>query len=421
MKARSHRFAFSALTIPVLLTVSGLATGAPSPRDLNQALQSVRTSLTLDNGTLSGPGAAILLPAIAEAQYVFVGEDHVTHEIPLFTAALCDAMALQGGLAAMAVEAGPEAGKLTAAALGHADGERRIAAHLVRYPDSIAFLNIRDELAMAVHCAHAAGPAFRLWGLDQEFLGSAGWLLDRIAAGHPGQQATPMLAALRAEERADAGRAAMTGDPSELFVFKAKDDVLAAAMAALKAGGDSGARSLFQSLIDTHRIYTEDGAISNADRARLLKRTLVGDIRSLPAGGARQRILLKFGDDHGFKALNPLNQRDLGNFVAELAEGGGSKSLHIDVLGAHGTHRLYAGYGKPTTLQPFVMTDDPDYRWLKPAIDNRADHAWTLYDLRPLRFHNYADLDPRMEREVYGYDFLLIIPEITPAQMIGAP
>lgn len=57
-----------------------------------------------------------------------------------------------------------------------------------------------------------------------------------------------------------------------------------------------------------------------------------------------QRVLLKFGDWHVYKGINPLRQRDLGNFVAELADGRNGASLHILVLGAKGTHALYAGY-----------------------------------------------------------------------------
>lgn len=64
------------------------------------------------------------------------------------------------------------------------------------------------------------------------------------------------------------------------------------------------------------------------------------------------------------------------------------------------------------------MDEDPDYRWLKPMIDNQIPGAWTLYDLRELRFTKFASLDPGMEQMIYGYDLLLIVPELTPADMI---
>jgi hypothetical protein len=119
-----------------------------------------------------------------------------------------------------------------------------------------------------------------------------------------------------------------------------------------------------------------------------------------------------------YKGFNPLHQRDLGNYIAELADGQGSTSLHICVLGAKGTHRMYGGYDRPTKLETFVMDEDHDYRWLKPAIDNQLPNAWTLYDLRKLRFQPLGSVDADMERLIYGYDLLIIVPELTAADFV---
>ena len=129
-------------------------------------------------------------------------------------------------------------------------------------------------------------------------------------------------------------------------------------------------------------------------------------------------MLLKFGEWHLYKGFNPLHQRDLGNYIAEMADGQGSSSLHICVLGAKGTHMLYGGYNRPAKLEPFVMAEDDDYHWLKPVVDNQVPNAWTLYDLRNLRFQKLGAVDPDMERVIYGYDLLVIVPELTPANSI---
>ena len=57
-------------------------------------------------------------------------------------------------------------------------------------------------------------------------------------------------------------------------------------------------------------------------------------------------------------------------------------------------------------------------RWLKPAIDNSLSSAWTLFDLRRMRFQNLGSVDPGMERLLYGYDLLVLAPELTPADPI---
>jgi hypothetical protein len=76
---------------------------------------------------------------------------------------------------------------------------------------------------------------------------------------------------------------------------------------------------------------------------------------------------------------------------------------------------MYGGYDRPTKLEKFVLDEDHDYRWLKPAIDNRLPNAWTLFDLRKMHFRTLGPVDPDMERLIYGYDLLIIVPELTPA------
>ena len=94
------------------------------------------------------------------------------------------------------------------------------------------------------------------------------------------------------------------------------------------------------------------------------------------------------------------------------------------MLGARGTHAQFAGYAKPLAHEPFVMTEDPDYKWIAPAVENAlaqaaggAGKTLTLYDLRKLRFKG---IDPPRdwERIVYGYDLFVLIPELSPAEMI---
>jgi len=134
-------------------------------------------------------------------------------------------------------------------------------------------------------------------------------------------------------------------------------------------------------------------------------------------------VLFKFGDDHLGKGFNVLHQRDLGNFVAELADGEGTQSLHILVLGARGTHALFQGYAKPLGHQPFVMADDPEYKWIAPAVadllqgQGSAAQTLTLFDLRKLRFRG-INFSPDWERIVYGYDLFVLIPALTPAAPI---
>jgi hypothetical protein len=281
---------------------------------------------------------------------------------------------------------------------------------------------VQEENDLVEHCAQAShNPKFQLWGLDQELMGSAGWLLDQILATRPGPAATAVLTRMKTEEQKDAAIAKETGDPSKVFLFAASDAALSEGAAVLKREGNAAANELFHELVESHEIYLKNmqgSPESNSQRARLLKQTFRRDFDAAAATSPRPRVLFKFGDWHLYKGFNPLHERDLGNYIAEMADGQGVSSLHICILGAKGTHATYGGYNRPMKLEPFVMADDDDYHWLKPLVDAQLPNAWTLYDLRALRFQKLGAVDADMERVIYGYDLLVIVPEFTPARSI---
>jgi hypothetical protein len=372
--------------LPRVADGQALDTTRPQPlSQLELKLREVRFDLRLDNRKLSGNAVPLLKEAIGEAQYVLIGEDHITSEIPLFTENICDLMAPQGFIG-MAVEASREAAEFVSSTIAKQDRIERMATLLKQYPDSVFFLNIRQENDLTAYCSAAAqGPDFHIWGLDQEFLGSAGWLLDQILATHPGEAAVEGLAGLKSEEQQAAARAKESGDPSQLFLFSVSGSELQNVAAQLRQSGNPRANRLFRELTESHEIYLKnmrDSAESNNQRARILKQNLREYLESTSGDEQRKKVLAKFGKWHLYKGLNPLYQRDLGNYIAEMADGQGSHSLHICILGAAGTHRLYAGYARPTKLEKFVMDEAEGYRWLKPAIThsrrNRTDSARPL-------------------------------------------
>jgi hypothetical protein len=398
-----------------------IALGSPALADnaanLSSALQSARLELTLQHGALAGPAAGELQTAIASSRYVLIGEDHMSREIPQFTAAVCAAMA-PDGLDGMAIETAPQATAFIAAHLVDGSAADRLAALITKYPDSVAFLNMRNEAHLVTQCARGAPPgSFHLWGLDQEFLGAAGWLLEMISQQKLSPEAASTVSRLRAEEARDADDARRTGSPLALFLVAANDNELSQAALVLRRGGDATANRLFSELVASHDLYAAHAghrADSNRARGLLLKQTLLADLQQR-AASKPPRVLIKFGESHLYKGFNDLHQRDLGNFVAELADGQGLQALHIAVLGADGSRLRYGGYARPPLVDHFSLATDKDYAWIKPAVDALLPSGWTVFDLRKLRLRNDLALDVAWERMVYGYDFLLLIPHLTPA------
>jgi hypothetical protein len=279
-----------------LLTISLILCGAVAKPCLAEVdalhtrLLEARLGLETHDGAFSGPGWRLIVDEAAKARIIAVGEDHITREVPEFVGAICDVIGPQG-LAAMAFEVGPEVGRFVQAGLLAPDHKARMADLTRRYPDSVAFLNVAEENDLATRCAMSsgAGPEFQIWGLDQEFFGAGGWLLDKILQEPLSADARAAVQALRAEEQSDAAAARASGDPSKLFIFRVSDTALQATYGALTRGGDETSRRLLQSLITTHHIYRENldnPRQSNLDRALLLKKKVGWASRRLDRQGS---------------------------------------------------------------------------------------------------------------------------------------
>ena len=377
--------------------------------------------LTVRPEGFSGPGAAILSEAIGASRYVLIGESHFSREIPAFTTNVCRLMA-PGGLTAMVVETGPEAAGAVNARLRAPDREQRISDFMNAHPDAMAFLNGRDEGRTAADCAGVAGPDFKLWGLDQEFFGVSGYLFEQMLAAGPGPLARAQIEALAQQERTAMQAALASGSPMDLFLFKVTDATLDQAGTAIDQDGGDRAKALFAALRETRAIYQASQSRRgdpNGRRARLMKRTLAVHFAEAP----QARLLMKFGAYHVYKGYNPLGQRDLGNFVAEHADGEGVKSLHIIVAGARGALPGYNGVGRPMTVQKFDATTGEDADWCKDVMlarpSNAAPDDWILVDLRPLRGADLEAFTPEWRALIRGYDLAVVAPELSPSTKLG--
>ncbi|HPN79513.1 MAG: hypothetical protein WAS23_07190 [Dokdonella sp.] len=402
-----------------MLGASLAAAEPPSRPSFGDALVAARSDLVLVDGRLSGAGADVLERGIGESRFVLIGEDHFTREIPLLTSAICGVMHPD----AYAVEAGPQAAQFVTGLLHRPDRVARMQARMAEYAHSMAFLDAREENETAVHCARASrNKNFALWGLDQEFIGAAGSLLDAMAATGPGPKSRAAIAAVRAMDKAADKAARASGDTGKALMIAATAADLQPLVDAVDADGNARTRALLDELVASNAIYrlnSEGSPDSNRVRAELFKQHFISEYKRTTKRMENPRVLFKFGDNHSGKGFSPLQVRDIGNFVAEMADAEKTRSLHVMVLGARGVHASFGGYARPMGREPFAITDYAEYKWLIPAVDaalpaNASGMAMTLFDLRTLRFRG-IDFPAEWKRIVYSYDLFVLIPELTPA------
>jgi hypothetical protein len=410
-------------TVPPLVAValSWVALASAQPSAFHERVLQNRYALTLSGDNLGGSALSVLRPAVEDAQFVLVGEDHGIAQIPAIVGSLCDQL-MPAGFHTMALEVGPLAAHNLEAWVRDPGGRDQLAAFERQYPANIAFYNWSEEFDLLSRCSAKTTGPFHLWGLDQELMGSSGWILTKILEQKPGPNAVRAARQLRDKNDEAYAAAAKSGNPAELFMLSASDDELNGLRDRLREEGNPTSQALFDSLLESRQIYQKNmngqGAESNRQRALLMKHNFVADYQRAASNGASApKILLKFGAWHMFKGINPLLNNDLGNYVAELADGQGTSSVRILVLGVNGDQLRFAGIGRPAAPAPLNLAEDKDsdFLYLKPMFDNLLADGFTLFDLRGFRpgFHSLGPLDREMERLIFGYDFLVLIPHPT--------
>ena len=388
--------------------------------DFTETLKKNRGAISVQDGKLAGPSADVLRAALAEAQFVALGEDHGIRQIPEFAAALCAELAPHG-FHHMGLEIGTYVAPELERMARSADGAKQLAEFEKKYPETIAFYNWQEEFAMLQKCETAASPGhLTIWGLDQEFMGATGFLADKILATNPGPEAKAAIETLSKETIEAHAIATKTGSPGDLFMMAAKQNELDRVRDLLKKQGKPEAQKLFDALLVSREIYqknmADDYYLSNRQRALLMKKNFSEPFAaSSQSNGVLPKVFFKFGAYHMFRGINPLHSSELGNLISEAAEANQFKSVHILIAGVKGEQLRFVGIGKSAEAGSLDLAGDKDspFLFFKPLFDTQVENSWTLYDLRALRdgFSKYGKIDPELERVIFGYDFVVFIPD----------
>ncbi|APA68189.1 hypothetical protein [Janthinobacterium sp. 1_2014MBL_MicDiv] len=399
----------ASLAMPVL--------SADKPLSLPERLAAVRTTIAIDHGKMVGSGAATLMDAGLDSQFVLIGEDHGVAEIAHFSAAYFDALASRG-FTTLIIENGPAVADALAKTLKSDTGVAGIAAFNTAYPVATAFYKWQAEAQFLARIAKAAGPSFQLVGMDQELMGASKYLLDQMAGQPLSPLAKSKIEAFRKLESDYYSRALQNGDPRELFMMKIKEEELVALQKLLTTPAEMPALTMLNSLLESRSIYLKNmtpgqGYSSNIQRARLMKQLVASHLTLAPA----QRMLLKAGAVHVFRGYNSLaaGSREIGNYLAEYAEGRGQKSLHVLVLASKGQQAQFAGIGRASAITEIEKIDTKSsMAGVLPFFAAANGHKeWSLFDVRPLlgSANTLANGNSSVQGMIQGYDFVLVIPD----------
>ena len=156
--------------------------------ELEEAIKTNRYPLKVGEKELSGPGTEFVVQQGGEAAFFLIGEVHGTRETAWLTNHLLERLR-PAGYAAYALETGPITTSLLIQEL-RTKGQDAVAKLLTDYPMTSAFLNFREELDVV---GSAVKQGYQVWGIDQEFMGSAVLISQRRFSHSPPWVPLPQL------------------------------------------------------------------------------------------------------------------------------------------------------------------------------------------------------------------------------------
>jgi hypothetical protein len=379
-----------------LAAASALPAASAEQTGLAVQLDAARLNLSArSDGAFEGDGWERILADGERAQFFVVGEQHGVADILALETALHAALARRGYTHA-ALEMGPystvKVERLVRSGAGALEAYVRPRERTWLFP----FLGWKEEVRLAEQYVRLSPAKQALWGLDQEYVGSAPILLELLRP----------RANTAAQRAAVVGLAAASAANPELV-----KDLRAAGLQPLAEAFAKDPRAL--RIIADYRlsgeIYapftTPGGKIYPANLARenYMKRNFAEAFaRAERAEGRPPKVFMKLGGNHAMRGFSASTVPALGNFLAEWGMPRDLAALTVMV-------DCVADRPNPP-CQPYFGTGHALYAAAS------AD-KYTLFDLRPLRANLRAlpALDAQTRDLIQAFDYYVLIRDVSRA------
>jgi hypothetical protein len=387
-----------AATLALLLAVLPLGAMA----DAFTALAGEHQLTMSDAGDgFSGPGWDFLEAQAVDAQYVLVGEDHFTNEIPRFV----DALAETGTFENFYIEVDPYSTRIIENSIRELEASER-EAFRAKYGDLYSFYALQPEYALLEKIVMGGA---RLLGSDQIVMYADRLIFQDWLARTDSPEARKIYRSIVANSKQHLDRFLEHPDQPDysqiFFMTPAFSNQLDSLSALALSDEESRIVASMKRSVDIYRTQ------SHRKRVQLIKHQLMADY-PLWAG---KRTLFKYGANHLARGESFLTVHDIGNLVANIAEARYEKAFHVMVMGESGSQ------GAPFRGFPASAVEPDGFytRHLRPFFSLTEGAEWAVFDLVPLRrAYEKGELsidDQNLIRSLKGYDALVLIPAVTPA------
>lgn len=385
----------------ITLTVLNTASLSSFAQDslITQIVQKNLATFSIEKKTFTGNGWEALIKQIQQSDFVLIGEDHFTNEIPFFFSAVINKVKFDNFFC----ETDPYSAKILE------DKFKTLSRHdlntFIRdFGNTFSFFALQPEFNLLTQLIKSNTT---ILGTDQITSVADRLLCNELQKKTKSQEAATIYATIKDSSKSYFDNF-LKGQTNPLnFPFYFLTDAFQKnleQLSALKLSKEEV--TIFESMKISAKIYKEQ---NHALRIQLMKNELmkVYDEWSV------KKNLFKYGSVHLAKGESLLTIYDIGNLINNIADSKFKKSLHIMIVGKSGLQ------GSPFNGFPDQTVDEnsDELKSLKPLFKAINGENWHCFDMLPLRKEledgKVVTNNIELSRIIKGYDYVIIIPKVT--------
>ncbi len=377
---------------------ASLTTAYSQPKINFDSLIRANTYTFSQGPTFSGKGWDQLLEKAKRTNYVLIGEDHFTNEIPMFTRAF----AQQWMPANYICEVDPWMMNIFSSKINSSTNDQ-LNAWIASNYNGFSFFQKKPEFELMTSLLQQKT---RLCGIEQVGLMST-TILYQYLMDHGAPKNRNIYQLLRDSSTAVNNRT--FADLSKPFFmlnpfFQEKMDKLD------RTAMKSEEKSLVDDMLRSASIYKTG---SHRARIKLMQQNLMA---LYPTALKGKKSLFKFGANHTMKGESYLPVYDIGTTAHILAQAENQDSFHVIILPKSGQQAGFLGGSQDIDFKEGI------YLALQPLFVAASSNEWSVIDLEAVRAAirkaQHTITDEQLRKTIFGYDALVVFPKATPAQAL---
>ncbi|KGO78804.1 hypothetical protein Q763_16590 [Flavobacterium beibuense F44-8] len=357
----------------------------------------------IEEGNSFGEGFDILKKEICNSQFVILGEEHFSAKVSEFTNSIIPALS-ENGFKYFAAEIGSNSANIITELIKNNenlyDFNTRVNNLVGEIPIPF-FDGEEDEVFLKSFLKND----FEIWGLDQEYLTSQVFLIDRLYQLSNKSAKLQSVYLIAKEFIISETKKGRNDKKYKVFTTLLNSEITNGFFEKLNKE-DKETSKIISDLKKSWEIYSlrekNDLYGSIHERLKVMQDNFISNYNRALKTEKQPKVFMKIGGVHASKGRSHHNIYDIGNFLMELANFNDSKSVHILIFPS-------AYLNNDGTISENIEKEDEQI--FNPVVDFESN-KWTLIDLRSIEKSswNYKIQSESLKDYMYRFDYIVLTP-----------